>query len=103
MGISLGDRLNENKAIKNLGLCFFGIYLIHPLSMNIIKILMTRIAPQLTIQITIISMLVISLSSFFLSWWIVSILIKNEWLARYMFGATSKKNTQVNDNMLEIK
>lgn len=103
MGISLGDRLNENKAIKNLGLCFFGIYLIHPLSMNIIKILMTRIAPQLTIQITIISMLVISLSSFFLSWWIVSILIKNEWLARYMFGTTFKRNTQVNDNMLEIK
>lgn len=93
MGIGLGDRLNENKAIKNLGLCFFGIYLIHPLSMNMVKILMTRMAPQLTIQITIISMLVISLSSFFLSWSIVSILIENEWLARYMFGATSKRNT----------
>jgi peptidoglycan/LPS O-acetylase OafA/YrhL len=90
MGISLGDRLNKNKAIKNLGLCFFGIYLIHPLSMNMVKILMARIAPQLTTQVTIISMLVFSLSSFFLSWWAVGILIKNECLARYMFGATSK-------------
>jgi peptidoglycan/LPS O-acetylase OafA/YrhL len=95
IGIGLCDRLNNNKAIKSLGLCSFGIYLIHPLSMNVVKILIARIAPQLTTQVTIVSMLFFSLSSFFLSWWAVSILIKNEWSARYMFGATSKRNTQL--------
>jgi peptidoglycan/LPS O-acetylase OafA/YrhL len=93
-GISWADRLNDSKIIKNLGFCSFGIYLIHPLSMNVVKILISKITPQLTEQVTITSILVISLSSFLLSWWSVNILYKSNWLARYLFGTFSRKNTQ---------
>ncbi|MGL5807365.1 MAG: acyltransferase [Xenococcaceae cyanobacterium] len=84
--IALSSRLKQNKLIINLGLCSFGIYLIHPIIKSCVEIIIAKGLPQLTERVSIESMLVYSTLSFALSWWIVSQLIRHKLIAKYMFG-----------------
>jgi peptidoglycan/LPS O-acetylase OafA/YrhL len=87
LGISLSGYIQpKNSVLTNLGLCTFGIYLIHPLSMNGVGVVLNRIAPFLTAQVSIYSMLCFSILAFLVSWIAVAILMHNRVLAKYMSG-----------------
>ncbi|TVP62272.1 MAG: acyltransferase [Nodularia sp. (in: Bacteria)] len=86
VGICLSTHFKESSIIENLGNCSFGIYLIHPIVKKIIGIILTFAVPQVTSQITVVSMLCLSIPSFLTSWLLVSQLLKNKQLAKYMFG-----------------
>jgi peptidoglycan/LPS O-acetylase OafA/YrhL len=91
-GIFISKYLNEadqhNPVLGNiatsLGLSSFGIYLIHPILMNFTKLFFSKLGA--TGQITILSMLAISSTTFFLSWIVVSQMLKRKWVAKYVFG-----------------
>lgn len=86
VGIGLSSYLKDSSLIKNLGKCSFGIYLIHPFLLRLTEIIFIFVAPKLTTQVTIMSMLSFSVPSFFMSWLVVSFMMKNKQLNKYMFG-----------------
>jgi surface polysaccharide O-acyltransferase-like enzyme len=86
VGICLSNHLQESRIIKSLGNCSFGIYLIHPIIKKITGIILTFTASQITSQITVISMLCLSIPSFLISWLVINLLMNNKHLAQYMFG-----------------
>lgn len=71
----------------SVGLCSFGIYLIHPFIMNVSKYFIGKILPGITSSISIPSMLVLSISCFLLSWASVTYLVKQKFISKYLFGA----------------
>ncbi len=77
------NSLKDSKFVASLGACSFGIYLIHPIPMNLVKGLIVRVFPTLSQQVSIASMLTFSVSSFLLSWLIVSLLSRNKMIAKY--------------------
>jgi peptidoglycan/LPS O-acetylase OafA/YrhL len=83
-GISISKYLKDNALITNLGLCSFGIYLIHPFIKSAVEIILIKFLPQLTQSISIPSMLIYSISSFLVSWLVIAILLKNKFFARYI-------------------
>ncbi|MGD1875412.1 MAG: acyltransferase family protein [Mastigocoleus sp.] len=83
-GISVSQQIKDNTLITNLGLCSFGIYLIHPLIKSVIEIFLIKILPQLTQNVSIISMLTYSISSFLVSWLFIYLLRKNNKLSQYV-------------------
>jgi peptidoglycan/LPS O-acetylase OafA/YrhL len=86
-GILGSISLKDNQLVASLGACSFGIYLVHPIPMNIVKGLMVKVFPALSQQVSITSMLTLSISSFLLSWLIVSLLSKNKTISKYTFGS----------------
>ena len=86
-GILGSNSLKDNKFVASLGACSFGIYLIHPIPMNFSKGLIVKVFPALSQQVSITSMLIFSISGFLLSWLLVSLLIRNKMIAKYIFGS----------------
>jgi peptidoglycan/LPS O-acetylase OafA/YrhL len=68
------------------GACSFGIYLIHPFVMNVVKPLVGKILPGVTVSISIASMLLLSIPCFLISWLVVALLRRNKLMAKYLFG-----------------
>lgn len=85
LAISLSSRLKENPIIVNLGLCSFGIYLIHLLVIEGFLILEKRVYPGDWRTATP-NMIAIAILSFFISWFIVLIFRRNKYLGRLLFG-----------------
>ncbi|MBW4554047.1 MAG: acyltransferase [Aphanocapsa sp. GSE-SYN-MK-11-07L] len=92
-GISISQSISEwsNKndsslarIASSLGICSFGIYLLHPIPMNVSKLFLAKLG--LTSQVTVFSMLIISVTTFLLSWIAVSLMLKHKWSAKYLFG-----------------
>lgn len=83
-GISISQHLRNNQLINNLGLYSFGIYLIHPFVKSIVEIILVNILPQVTQSVSIISISVYAISSFVLSWSLISFISKHKLLARYI-------------------
>jgi len=86
-GILGSNSLKNHKFVASLGACSFGIYLIHPIPMSLVKGLIGKVFPALSQQVSIASMLTFSVSSFLLSWLIVSLLSKNKMIGKYMLGS----------------
>jgi peptidoglycan/LPS O-acetylase OafA/YrhL len=86
LGIYLSKYLKNNNLINSLGVCSFGIYLIHTLFINIFQIIIGQNLPILMTKVTIFSLLIFSICSFLLSWITVYLMIKNKFIAKYMFG-----------------
>jgi peptidoglycan/LPS O-acetylase OafA/YrhL len=84
--IACSDRLQANHPIKNLGACSFGIYLIHLLVIEIFQSLAKRIDPNYIYQINVIVLLVVSIASIAISWFVTNWLIKNKSWSRLMFS-----------------
>lgn len=84
LGISISNDIKNNALITNLGLCSFGIYLIHPFIKSGVEIALIKILPQLTQSVSIISMLAYSIFSFLVSWIFISFLLKNKLFSQYM-------------------
>jgi peptidoglycan/LPS O-acetylase OafA/YrhL len=85
LGISASNYISENnRIVSNLGICAFGIYLIHPITMNFSKLFFAKIG--LTHEVSITSILAISTTTFLLSWITVNFAINYKWSAKYLFG-----------------
>ena len=72
--------------ISSVGLCSFGIYLIHPFVMYGLKHTIGNLLPEISTHISIFSMSIVSLSSFIVSWAIVACLNKNKLARKLLFG-----------------
>jgi Acyltransferase family len=84
-GISISQYIDENnRIVSNLGTCAFGIYFIHLIPMNFIKLFLSKLG--ITEQVTISSLLIISVTTFLLSWIAVSLMLRHKWCAKYLFG-----------------
>lgn len=84
LGIAISYYLKKNTLINNLGLCSFGIYLIHPFVKSVVEIIIVQLIPQLTQSVSIMSMLGYSISTFLISWLLVAILLKNKTFSQYI-------------------
>ena len=82
--ISVSKHIPKYKAIANLGACSFGIYLIHPLVKSVVEVFLVKLVPQITQSISISSISVYSLTSFFASWLVVILMQRNKLIARYI-------------------
>jgi peptidoglycan/LPS O-acetylase OafA/YrhL len=71
----------------NIGACSFGIYLIHPFTMNIVKSLIGKVLPGLTNSVSIPLMLTLSIPCFLISWLVVAYFYRHQPIAKYLFGA----------------
>lgn len=91
-GISVSQYIDENnqnilslsRISMSLGTSSFGIYLIHPIPMNFTKFFVSKLG--LLGQVTVVSMLIISVMTFLLSWMAVLLIMKYKWSAKYMLG-----------------
>jgi hypothetical protein len=90
LGISVfvSPYLKESRLVKNISFCSFGIYLIHqPVLFYVVRHqIISKFIPGLAAQVSILSMSIGSLLCFLLSWLLVSIMIRNKIMARYLFG-----------------
>lgn len=86
LAISLSNYLNNSQFIINLGKCSFGIYLLHPLIKSGVEVFLHKFIPTIVQSISITSMIVYSGLTFVMSWYVVSLGIKNKAIAKYLFG-----------------
>ncbi|MBD2445782.1 acyltransferase [Nostoc sp. FACHB-152] len=85
-GISISKYLKDNKFIENVGACSFGIYLIHPIVMNLVKPFVHKLLPTSLVQVSIPSMLAFCIPTFFISWALVSLIKREKRISLYLFG-----------------
>ena len=83
-GLSISKSLKDNNLIINLGLCSFGIYLIHPFIKSGVEIFLIKLVPALTQSVSITSMLLYSISSFLVSWIAIAFLLKHKTFSEYI-------------------
>ncbi len=83
-GISISQISQDNRLIINLGLCSFGIYLIHPFIKSVMEIFLVKLLPEITQSVSITSMLIYSISSFLASWMTIAFLLKNKIFSQYI-------------------
>ena len=83
-GIAVSQYISNSNLITNLGLCSFGIYLVHPLVKSIVEILLAKTLPQVTQSVSITSMLIYSISSFLFSWVAISLMQRNKLISQYI-------------------
>jgi surface polysaccharide O-acyltransferase-like enzyme len=84
IGISISKYIQVNSIITNLGLSSFGIYLIHPFVKSVLELVLIQLVPHLTESVSITSMLIYSISTFLISWAIISLLLRNKLFAQYI-------------------
>lgn len=82
-GIAISQYISENSLIGNLGLCSFGIYLIHPLVKSVLEIILSKLVPQISQTVSIDSILIYSIFSFLISWFCISLMHKNKFISQY--------------------
>lgn len=83
-GIAISPHLPQSNLIANLGLCSFGIYLIHPFIKSAIEIILFKASPQIAQNVSIFSMLIYSSLSFTISWLVVFLMQKNKMVSQYI-------------------
>jgi fucose 4-O-acetylase-like acetyltransferase len=92
-GISFSSHFRLNTIASNLvqsvGECSFGIYLIHPFFINIIKPLLNKVSPEITASVSVYSILVMSTLSFIFSWILVAFIMRQKLASKYLFGTFS--------------
>lgn len=85
--ILLSTIFPESKVINSLGLCSFGIYLMHLIWVETIKTLLGRIAPSFINEVSVLTLLTFSISACLISWIVTEILIRyRSFLPKLLFG-----------------
>lgn len=82
-GIAISQYIPDHSLISNVGLCSFGIYLIHPIVKSILEIILTKLVPQISQAVSINSILIYSIFSFLISWFCISLMHKNKFISQY--------------------
>jgi fucose 4-O-acetylase-like acetyltransferase len=88
-GICLSPFLKDDRHIlKHLGICSFGIYLIHLLILDVFQITIYRLPGfnVASLQQSIVYFLLLSLSVLLLSWAIADRLMQHRWVSKILFG-----------------
>lgn len=83
-GIAISQYIPNNALITNLGLCSFGIYLIHPFVKSAVEIILIKLVPQITQSVSIASILTYSILSFIISWMSIYLIQKNKIVSQYV-------------------
>ncbi|MGF1588237.1 MAG: acyltransferase [Pleurocapsa sp.] len=83
-GIAISQYIPNSVFITNLGLCSFGIYLIHPLVKSAVEIILIKLVPQVNQNISILSILTYSILTFIMSWMSIYLLRKNKLISQYL-------------------
>jgi peptidoglycan/LPS O-acetylase OafA/YrhL len=86
LSIILSGYIQNSWFIESIGACSFGIYLIHPFSMLGVKLLLSKTFPILSSEVSIFSMLTISIASFSVSWIGIASMAKYKWISKYTLG-----------------
>jgi peptidoglycan/LPS O-acetylase OafA/YrhL len=87
LALALSHKLPENPLIQNLGLCAFGIYLMHLIWLEVFKTLVNRAYPQFLTEVSALTLLAFATLSFFVSWSIASFLTRKKGLLpKLLFG-----------------
>lgn len=86
LAIALSQQLTENRFIAALGICSFGIYLLHLLILEAFQIIGNRFFPTLVTQPSTLVLLSISVLAFFIAWLITFVLMKNKPVSWILFG-----------------
>ncbi|MBE9166069.1 acyltransferase family protein [Pleurocapsales cyanobacterium LEGE 06147] len=81
--IYLSVILPESLMILNLGVCSFGIYLIHLLIVEIFQMVSKRVYPILLTQPSLFSLLIVVTLTFLISWMLTSISLKRQLVSRW--------------------
>jgi peptidoglycan/LPS O-acetylase OafA/YrhL len=84
--IAISSYLTKGWIFQNVATCSFGIYLIHPFAMLIVKRTFAKILPILSSEVSIVSMLAISIGSFVISWIAIAVMMRSKWLSKYALG-----------------
>ncbi|HLO86694.1 MAG TPA: acyltransferase [Nostocaceae cyanobacterium] len=84
LAIYLSKNLPEKPIITELGLCSFGIYLMHHLTLEFLFILGAKIYPPLQTAVSITTLLIYSIPGFFLTWLAISKLKQNRYFTSLM-------------------
>lgn len=82
--LSISSFLRTHILITNLGLCSFGIYLLHPMFKTIVELIVITLLPEMAQSVSVSSMLVYALLTFIISWLAIALLLKNKLLAQYI-------------------
>jgi peptidoglycan/LPS O-acetylase OafA/YrhL len=84
--IACSYSLKANRWIESLGVCSFGIYLIHLLLIEMFQSLAKRLDPNYLDSVNSIMLLGVAISSIAISWLVTSWLMKHKRWSRIMFG-----------------
>ncbi len=84
LGIAISQYIPDIVFITNLGLCSFGIYLIHPFVKSAVEIILIKLVPQVNQSISIVSILTYSILTFITSWISIYLLRKNKLILQYL-------------------
>lgn len=85
--IFLSFELPSSSLIKSLGICSFGIYLMHQALIQILRVPIAKISPDLVLHVSIPTQLLFASLSVGISWFLTSLLMRRKLLGKVMFGA----------------
>jgi peptidoglycan/LPS O-acetylase OafA/YrhL len=85
-GISLSRKLEKNRIIDNVGVCSFGIYLMHHLALIPYAKVAARLPTEVIGLSPALTMLSLATLSFLTSWIITSLLMTKKSISRLLFG-----------------
>lgn len=84
--IQASSYLTASPLIQSLGVCSFGIYLMHYLVIQVLQVLLGKFRPELVTHVSIASQFLFASLSFGVSWLITDRLIRQKRLTKLMFG-----------------
>lgn len=82
--IAISGRLTENALVRNIGLCSFGIYLIHIFFVEVFQSVAIRIIPSYNSNASTTMLLIASMLIFCISWGTTSLLLTNKRFAQIL-------------------
>lgn len=87
LAIGISSTVKENHLVKNIGVCSFGIYLMHALVIAMLKIIANKFYPNLFGHVSVVTVLTFASLSFMLSWAVTySIILKKKEASKLIFG-----------------
>lgn len=86
LSIALSGYIKNNWLVQSVGDCSFGIYLIHPFAMLVVKGVFNKTLPILSQEVSILSIAIVSIGTFIISWSAIGLMKKNYWISKYALG-----------------